>query len=143
MQREQPDDQDAAAWQDIVDNYGERITLDPDEGDDPDEPDDTAPVATVEVAEPDDDPDEETDRGVDRFVPPAPPPVPIAPPDRFVAWLGVLGAPAAFLVLLVLGIDTPALVDWLLIGGFLAGFGYLVFRLPKSPEDPWDDGARI
>jgi hypothetical protein len=35
----------------------------------------------------------------------------------------------------------PTSVAWLLIGGFLGGFGYLVAQMPRGPRDPFDDGA--
>ena len=140
MQREQPEDEEAV-WQDIVDNYGERVTLDPEETPAPAE-EEPAPAVVEYVVR--DEPHAELDEDeTDRFVPEPPPRVPIAPPDRFLAWLGVFGSPAVFLVLLILGISPPSLVNWILVGGFVGGFGYLVFKLPRSPEDPWDDGARI
>lgn len=139
MKRENPEDQDSA-WQRIVDNYGDRAELEAmDDG--PAEP---APEAPVDV---DDESDDDANPGLlddeDGFVPERPPPVPMPPPDRFLAWLGVFGSPTVLLVFLVLGIGIPTVVSWVLIGGFVFGFCYLVFTLPRSPRDPWDDGAVV
>ena len=121
------------AWRAIVDNYGDRADLDPDE----------APVA-----EPAPDPfvvptelsptyDEE------RFVPPPPPPLPHVPRDRMLAWAGLFGSPTVLLTALVLGIGLPTLVGYALVASFIGGFGYLVAQMPRGPHDPFDDGARI
>lgn len=137
MQREQPDED--AAWQAIVDNYGERVELAPEpEAARPALPDRGGPDEPEEL----DDSDSEIDR-IDRFVPDPPPPVPVPPPDRMLAWLGVFGSPTVLLVFLVLGLSMPTWLGWLLVGGFVAGFCYLVIRMPGSPRDPWDDGARV
>lgn len=139
MKRENPEDQDSA-WQKIVDNYGERAELE------------AVDVSAVEPApEPavDEEPDEHHelsslfDDSVEGFVPDSLPPIPMPPPDRFLAWLGVFGSPTVLLVFLVLGLDMPSLVSWILIGGFVLGFCYLVFKMPRSPRDPWDDGAVV
>ncbi|WP_051485641.1 hypothetical protein [Nocardioides sp. J54] len=133
MQREQPDED--AAWQAIVDNYGERVL----------EPEDQAePAAAPEpgpVRQPDDEPPELGYDDEDSFVPPPPPPLPRPTPDRLLAWLGVFGSPAVLLVFVVAGVGIPSLVGWALVGAFLVGFGYLVLTMPSDPRDPWDDGA--
>ena len=154
MQRENPDED--AAWQAIVDNYGERAELDPEDAsaerlaalfdaapameagrDDPD-PGDLDDLDDL------DDPDEVDDIPlVDRFVPDDPPPVPLPPLDRLLAWIGVFGSPAVLLVFLVSGLAMPGWLGWLLVGGFVLGFCYLIIRMPRSPRDPWDDGARV
>ncbi|QYJ04668.1 hypothetical protein KUV85_03020 [Nocardioides panacisoli] len=145
MQRNDEDD----AWQAIVDNYGERPTLE-------DEPaadgadDDTA---TGQVAGGHDaealtdtdapDVDAEADPFEEEFVPPRPAPAPRPPADRLAAWWGVLGAPAVLVVLAVAGIDLP---DWVLLGlvaAIIGGFGYLVATMNREPRDPWDDGAQV
>jgi hypothetical protein len=122
-------------WQQIVENYGERAVLEPeDEPDhfiDPVEP--LIPVEEPEeraVADPD-----------DEFVPPTPPPVPRPPVDRLAAWTGVFGVPIFVLVCIVFGITLPAWTGVLLAAGFIGGFGYLVMRMSDEPRDPWDDGA--
>ncbi|GAA1523835.1 hypothetical protein [Nocardioides humi] len=142
MQREDPDHQDDAAWQAIVDNYGDRVELDaaeddPGPADDDDRYDDSYDDDTY------DDSYDDLDQADDRFVPGQPPPVPLPPPDRLLAWLGVFGSPTVLLVFVVLGIGMPTWLGWLLVGGFVIGFCYLVIRMPGSPRDPWDDGARV
>ena len=89
------------AWQAIVENYGERVELDPT----PEppaaapEPDPFAVPAELHPSAAD---DEE-----DRFVPPPPPPLPHVPRDRMLAWVGLFGSPAVLLTALVLGIHLP------------------------------------
>lgn len=147
MQRDERDDD--AAWQAIVANYGERVELDASEGTDPwpartpsddswddgtDQPDGLA----------DDDELDDLDRLDDEgFVPPPAPPVPVPGPDRMIAWTGVLGSPVVLLVLLAFRVAVPAWLACVLVGGFVLGFCYLVMRMPGSPRDPWDDGARL
>ncbi len=125
------------AWRAIVENYGDRVELDP-----------------AEVPEPEPRPQQEPDRfglpleldpslDEDRFVPPAPPPLPHVPRDRMLAWAGLFGSPTILLVALVAGIHIPTLIAYLLIGAFVGGFLYLVVQMPSGPADPWDDGARI
>lgn len=141
MKRENPEEQDSA-WQKIVENYGERAELDA--------VDDAAELPVErELDLHDDEPvspgllDDDAIDEIDRFVPDSPPPVPMPPPDRFLAWLGVFGSPTVLLVFLVLGIGMPQVLGWILVGGFVVGFCYLVFTLPRSPRDPWDDGAVV
>jgi hypothetical protein len=121
------------AWRAIVENYGDRAELDPDEAPVP-EP---APDAFADPAEPTAAHDD------DRFVPPPPPPLPHVPRDRLLAWSGLFGAPTVLLTALVLGIRLPSLVGYLLIAAFIGGFVYLVVQMPRGPHDPYDDGARI
>ena len=142
-------DADAAerAWQEIVDNFGERADLD-------DEP--TPPAATgtsaapfggrfgdpgAFIAEPRDvaGPDPEDDG----YEPPPPPPLPHVAPDRGLAWAGVFGAPAVLLLVTVLQVSVPAWLGYLMVAAFVGGFGYLVATMPREPRDPWDDGAQV
>ena len=144
-------DSDEDAWRGIVENYGERIELD----DGPTleaavepagEPaGDPAPEQRLErlfrplpqPAEPEDDYD-------DDFVPPTPPPLPKLPPDRLLAWVGLFGSPAILLFCLLLNVSLPPWMGYLLVAGFVGGFGYLVTKMPRSTDiDPWDDGARL
>lgn len=134
MQREQPEDQDAA-WRAIVDNYGDPV-LEPEVAIEPT----PTPRATPP---PEDEPDELLDDPDDAFVPPTPPPLPRPPVDRLVAWLGVFGAPAVLLFFVVTGLSMPELIAWTLVGWFVAGFGYLVAQMPREPRDPWDNGAQL
>ena len=139
VKREQPDDHEAA-WQAIVDNYGERV-LEAEDLPDP-APEPVAPAARE--AEPElDEPDELTLDPDDRFVPPDPGPMPLPTADRLLAWIGVFGAPAVLLVCVVSGISLPELLGWGLVGWFLIGFGYLVMQMPTEPRDPWDNGAQL
>lgn len=138
------DDDEALAqereWQAIVENFGERAVL---------RPEDEAPEAVAPAPRPEaydatsDDPVEERDAvpADEEFVPPTPPPIPRPPTDRLLAWLGVFGVPTLVLVFVVLGIGVPAWAGLLLAAAFIGGFVYLVVRLPGSPRDPWDDGA--
>ena len=131
------------AWQAIVDNFGERAELD--------EP---APVTPAPDPAPVLDPGPVPDPGplevraaaydeAERFVPPPPPPLPRPEPKRAVAWAGLFGAPVLVLLALVLGIDLPSLLDYLLVGWFVGGFLYLVATMSRTPREPWDDGSRI
>lgn len=132
---------DAAAWDSIVANFGDRAVLDPE-----DEPAARTrePAAPQPEAEPEQPADfDELMEREDRFVPPEPPPVPLPPPDRLAAWLGVFGSPTVLLVCLVLGVAIPSLLGWVLVAGFIGGFLYLVARTPGTPRDPWDDGSRV
>ncbi len=80
------------------------------------------------------------------FVPPPPPPLPKLDPRRKAAWIGLFGAPALTLVLLVLSIGVPQWFAFLLGLSFVGGFGYLVATMPDNgSSDPWsgDDGAQV
>ena len=121
---------DDAVWREIVANYGDRPVVDPEAAPEPEpqpaEPPELAPQsAWVE----------------ERFVPPPPPPLPRLPVDRLLAWSGVFLSPLILLVATVLQLDLPTIVSYLLVGGFLGGFGYLVANMPRGPRDPYDDGA--
>jgi hypothetical protein len=130
------------AWRAIVDNYGERAALEPTE---------EVPEPSDERSEPADEEPElreepvhlelvESDEG---FVPPPPPPFPAPAPDRGLAWLGVFGAPAVLLISVLLRIALPSWLGWLLVAAFVGGFCYLVFTMPRTPREPWDDGAQV
>ena len=85
--------------------------------------------------------DAETDD--EGFVPPPPPPLPDVPRDRMLAWVGLFGSPTILLICLVLGIHLDTLVAYALVAAFIGGFLYLVVQMPRGPQVPWDDGARI
>ena len=121
-------------WQQIVENFGERAVLEPE-----DEP--VVGPSVEPLAEPEDEVAEPTPADPDEFVPPTPPPVPRPPTDRLIAWTGVFGVPTFVLVCIVFGITLPPWTGLLLAAGFIGGFGYLVMRMSDEPRDPWDDGA--
>ena len=124
---------DDAAWREIVANYGDRPVVDPEAAPQP------------QAAEPEERPELATEGTwpEERFVPPPPPPLPRLPFDRLLAWSGVFVSPLVLLVATVLQIHLPTIVSWVLVGGFLGGFGYLVAQMPRGPRDPFDDGARL
>jgi hypothetical protein len=125
-------------WQQIVENFGERAVLEPE-----DEPtfEPRSEPTSEPAAEPEDDLAEPPAEPADEFVPPTPPPVPRPPIDRLIAWSGVFGVPTFVLVCIVFGITLPPWTGLLLAAGFIGGFGYLVMRMSDEPRDPWDDGA--
>ena len=125
---------DDAAWREIVANYGDHPVVDPE----------AAPAPQPQAAEPEH-PELATEGAwlEERFVPPPPPPLPRLPFDRLLAWSGVFVSPLILLVATVFQVHLPTIVAWLLIGGFLGGFGYLVAQMPRGPRDPYDDGARL
>ena len=126
----QPDSEDDA-WRAIVENYGDRAELGPEEAPQP-VPEPVRGPADGEEAE-----------AEERYVPPPPPPLPHVTPDRLAAWSGVFGAPTVLLVALLFGIHLPAWLGYLLVASFVGGFVYLVVRMPREPRDPGDDGARL
>ncbi|MGL5824219.1 MAG: hypothetical protein ACRCYU_05185 [Nocardioides sp.] len=78
-----------------------------------------------------------------RFVPPTPPPLPWLPWPQRVAWTCLVGGPVAMLALLFSGVRPPAVLMLIGVAAALAGFGYLVFWSPRTPREPWDDGAQV
>ncbi len=142
MQRDDEDD----VWKAIVENYGDRPQLD----DPPPLPEEPPPFAAYLSGplhgpeEPEDlaDPERDAEEDPDAFVPPDPP---LTRPalDRLAAWLGVLAVPALLLVFLVLSLPVPRVVSLVLVLWFVLGFLYLVWRMPREPRDPWDDGAQV
>lgn len=155
----EPDADDTeAAWREIVENYGDRALVEPDDLPAPsrleglsgleslgglhdEDLDDSDLDDLADFDELDDDPDDDLDE--DRFVPPPPEPLPHARPDRLAAWIGVLGVPAVVLVLLLTGLSIDPVIGWLLVAAFIGGFGYLVATMGQEPRDPWDDGSRV
>ena len=138
-------DHDEEAWRAIVENYGERPTLDPGEvpGEMTGDVSGPIPRADRQVGE------GEASRGAspdadwssERFLTPPPPPGPPTTKDRLVAWAGLFGAPAVLLASVVLGLRLPDFLTLALVAAFVAGFGYLVLMMPRGPRDPDDDGA--
>jgi len=136
-----------AAWREIVENFGDRAEL----ADQAETVDESVAFGddVDESFAPDTDVYDETYEDAyehDAFVAPRPS-LPRTTPERFLAWLGVLGAPVVALLLFVgrasFGWWIPTWVVDLLVLAFLVGFGYLVLAMPREPRDPWDDGARL
>ncbi len=134
-------------WQSIIENFGDRAELEAWEkravDNDAPLPASGAPLFGDDVDE--FDPDDYIDPE-DEFVAPRPS-LPKTTPSRFVAWTGAVGAPMATVILYVLhatiGLWIPGWVTTFLIVAFLAGFGFLVATMPKTRDDPFDDGARL
>lgn len=131
--------EDDDAWQAIIDNYGDRPEMEPDADPTPPrrEPEPEPVPDELQVGWEDPDSDWESDR----FVPPPPPPLPSTTPERTAAWAGVLGSPLVLLACLILQINLPELLAYLLVASFVGGFVYLVITMTREPRDPDDDGA--
>lgn len=132
-------DEDEDAWRSIVDNYGDRAEIE-DEATPPAPAPQrwSVPERPSEVV---DEPDDVED--VDGFVAPDPDLPPAPTRDRQAAWAGLIGAPILLMVLLVASIRIPSLLAYALILAFVGGFLYLTFHLPRTTDDPFDDGARL
>ena len=139
-----------ALWRSIVDNYGERISLEspaePTAEPEPDSPDDPGPPVRPRAQPPAqrDEPDvlDAWDDPDDHFVPPEPPPLPSPEPPRLLAWAGVFGVPILVIVVSVLKISVPSFVSLLGLAWFVGGFGYLVATMRRDGDpDERDDGA--
>ncbi len=140
MAREE-DEETEQEWRSIVENYGDRAEIE-------DEPpaDEKPRVGSVfdgPVFNPTYD---EVDRSLaadQGFVAPDPgwQPLPAAP--RLAAWIGLLLGPAFLLLPAVLHLSIPGVLVALLLAGFVGGFGFLVWQMPREPREPWDDGSRI
>ncbi|GAB2595215.1 hypothetical protein GCM10027168_29870 [Streptomyces capparidis] len=75
----------------------------------------------------------------DHFVPPPPPPLPKVDTTTKFAWIAVLGGP---LLLLAMVLAQQPITWWMAVlgvGGFLGGFGTLVFRMPDRTEEDEED----
>ena len=136
-----------AAWRAIVENYGEEPT-DPPAA--PVEPpgDDVAAAPRFGVFERRwEEPlnSEATWEDEGHFVPPEPGPFPKLEPRRRLAWTGLFGPPVLMLVAVVFGWQYPGWLSFLLVAGFLGGFGYLVATMPRSrgEDGSGDDGAVV
>ena len=132
MQRDSEDE----AWRTIVENFGDRVQLAPEE-----ESAVSAWTTAATTAAPQE--DAEPAYLEDRFVPPVPPPLPHTTPDRYAAWGGVLGAPVMLVLAVLLGVHLPTWLGGAMVVAFVGGFVYLVFQMPRGARDPGDDGARL
>jgi len=150
-------------WRSIVENYGDRVTLDPTPEATPEEPtgestggstgESTATDVPAAPSQPDEQPEQPADARdwldayddpEDHFVPPEPERVPTPEPPRLIAWAGVFGVPVVVLVLVVLRVSLPPWASMLCLAWFVGGFGYLVATMRREPpENDWDDGARL
>jgi hypothetical protein len=77
------------------------------------------------------------------FIPPAPPEIPAGTPVKRLAWAGALGGPAVLVLTALTGWDAPGVVRLGAGVAALAGFATLVWQMPESREDGWDDGAQL
>ncbi len=140
---------DDEAWRAIIENYGDRADIDePPVPPPPTPPSSTAPFGgrfgdLVGAAPLEDDEDPFVAAEEEGYEPPPPPPLPRITPDRGLAWLGVFGSPVLLLASLLLSISIPSWFGYLLIVGFVGGFVYLVYTMPREPREPWDDGAQV
>lgn len=149
-----------ALWRSIVENYGDRISLEspaeaaaeqaPESGAEASSP---APTSAPTSGQPPvpppvhrDEPDvlDAWDDPHEHFVPPEPPPLPRLEPPRLLAWAGVFGVPLLVILVSILKITIPTWGSLLGLAWFVGGFGYLVatMRRDQDPDD-WDDGAVV
>jgi hypothetical protein len=77
------------------------------------------------------------------FTPPEPPEIPSGTPVKRLAWAGALGGPAVLVLTALTGWNAPSVVTLGASVAALAGFATLVWHLPDSHGDGWDDGARL
>lgn len=140
MSEREPDARDEdELWRSIVDNYGDRAELSPDELAEARPVERPAETSAISPGEPGADPDDE----VEEFVPPEPPPVPLPRGPRLVAWGGVLLGPLLMLLAALTRTTLPTLGGLALVSWFIGGFAYLVATMPRGPRDPGDDGAVV
>jgi hypothetical protein len=135
----EPDARDEdEVWRSIVDNYGDRAELEPEDLSAP-EPEPPADLFARDLIPEDaDDPAEP-----EAFVPPEPPPAPLPRGPRLAAWAGVLLVPVLMLTAALTRLWLPTFVGVALVAWFVGGFGYLVATMPRGPRDPGDDGAVV
>jgi hypothetical protein len=127
-------------WRSIVENYGDRPEI---EDEPAPEPPKVGAVFDGPVFNPTYDAVDrslETEQG---FVAPDPGWQPLPQGPRLVAWLGLLLGPAFLLLAAILHLSIPGWLVAVLVVGFVGGFGFLVWQMPREPREPWDDGSRI
>lgn len=123
---------DDRAWNEIIAHYGERpdvsglieLTM-------PLDPPEPEPVTEPTHAELED----------ESFTPPPLPPPAVITPERRVAWVGLVACPVLLVLVNLVNYALPGILDFGLVVGFVASFGYLVATM--EPRDPDDDGARL
>ncbi len=146
-----------AAWQAIVDNYGERPRLE-EESPELDPAADPGPAVGLEeevpgsprdLFGPQGPQDARVETGAEtpapdpeeHFVPPPPPPLPRAEPPRLLAWIGLFGVPTFVFVALLTQLPIASWLGLLLMVWFVGGFVFLVASMRSGPRDENDDGA--
>ena len=166
---EPPPFDEEAAWRLIVENYGERPTIGPDDpvaptGPTPAEPSRPAPggadrlfdrsyldaldAGRTDPGRGDDDTlSHPADAPVgrhddDHFIPPEPPPVPRGTPARRLAWCGLFLPPLLMLCAVIFGWTYPGWVSLGLVAAFVGGFVFLVATMPRD-GDGRGDGAVV
>ena len=76
------------------------------------------------------------------FVPPVPP-LPRSTPERWTAWLTLIGVPVIVVLCTLFSYRPYEMVSWFLGAAWLGSFAYLVATMNDSPPEPWDDGSRV
>ena len=138
------DEETEQEWRSIVENYGDRAEIE-------DEPPAESPGERPRVGSVFDAPAfnptyDEVDRDLEAeqgFVAPDPGWQPLPAGPRLAAWIGLLAGPVFLLFAAVLHVSIPGILVALLVAGFVGGFGFLVWQMPREPREPWDDGSRI
>lgn len=143
-----------AAWLDIVARLEETASPDRDERPpasevseplvepatpDPDEPDLDDPALLVPDAPAVWSPAPEPET---TFVPPRPP-LPRSTPERWTAWLALIGVPVVVVLCTIFSYRPPEMLSWFLGAAWLGSFAYLVATMNDAPPEPWDDGSRV
>jgi hypothetical protein len=77
------------------------------------------------------------------FVPPPPPDLPAGTPASRLGWAGVVGGPAVMAFSALFGWHPPHVVLWGAGVATVAGFVTLIWQLPDSRADGWDEGAQL
>ena len=140
------DDETEQEWRSIVENFGDRAELEDEPASAepaPAEPPKIGSVFDGPVFNPTYDAIDRTLESEQGFVAPDPGWQPLPERPRLLAWIGLFLAPAFLLVAAILQLHVAGWLIFLVIVGFLGGFGYLVWQMPSGPRDPWDDGSRI
>lgn len=79
----------------------------------------------------------------DGFEPSDPEPLSSADPVLVLAWIGAIGGPIAFILLLILWQSAPAIVWLTALTALLAGWTVVIWRLPRSRNRSDDDDGAV
>ena len=79
----------------------------------------------------------------DEFVPEEPPILSNTEPALMLSWIAAAGGPLFLLFSAIFWRQAPMLLIVGVIAAFLAGAGYLLFRLPNHRDDDGGDGAVV